>query len=565
MSFTRWLTNHLGLPYRPASRRKIPAVRPGFRPTLEALEARWLLSAGALDPTFGGGGVASPATTIHGFVGGVAVYPNAGAATDGDVVAAGTILTNNAHDFTVVRYTKTGTPDSTFGTQGEVITPFNSYANTQAQAVVIQGDGKIVAVGYAGQTKLPGNYAFALARYTTSGSLDKTFGKNGQVLTNFHATPTNPVYYAQAYAAVLQPADGKIVVAGITNSTGVFFVDNSIALARYNPDGSLDSTFGSGGKVITPHTTIPGSMVDPMDQYGETEVLSMALQADGKILVGGYTVVSSSSEEAFFARYSSTGTLDTTFGNNGIVTLPVVSGSLGAGIVYSVGHMAVEPSGEIVVTGWGRQMALLQSNGTLDTGFGTNGMVATPFSGPVALEPNGQIVVSDSSQVARYVPSGALDPTFGTGGVVTLPSGAYGDDLYHALAIQPDGKIDVVGGAGPAQYPTTLIVARLLPSEPEIGSFTASFDPVMSGTNTTLTASSITDGNPNATITQVTFYYYDSTYTQHVLGYGTQTNPGIWTLNDTVALSTGTYMIYAQTEDSYGVFGDPIALTLQVL
>ena len=80
----------------------------------------------------------------------------------------------------------------------------------------------------------------------------------------------------------------------------------------------------------------------------------------------------------------------------------------------------------------------------------------------------------------------------------------------------------------------------------------------------TLTASNITDGNPGSTITQVAFYYFDSVGAKHVLGYGTQTSPGVWTFNFTVNLTSGTYTLYAQAEDSYGVFGDPLALTLQV-
>jgi hypothetical protein len=109
-----------------------------------------------------------------------------------------------------------------------------------------------------------------------------------------------------------------------------------------------------------------------------------------------------------------------------------------------------------------------------------------------------------------------------------------------------------------------VLLSRYLPSESEIGSFTANPNPVTAGSVTTLTASNITDGNANSTITQVAFYYYDSTGTKQILGYGTQTSPGVWTFNFTVNLTPGPYTIYAQAEDSYGVFGDPLALTLTV-
>ena len=96
---------------------------------------------------------------------------------------------------------------------------------------------------------------------------------------------------------------------------------------------------------------------------------------------------------------------------------------------------------------------------------------------------------------------------------------------------------------------------------PQIGSFSASPSRVAAGSSQTLTASNISDANPGATITQGALYYYDSTGTKQVLGYATQTSPGVWTLPITVNLSPGTYPVFAQAEDSYGIFGDPFAIT----
>ena len=118
-----------------------------------------------------------------------------------------------------------------------------------------------------------------------------------------------------------------------------------------------------------------------------------------------------------------------------------------------------------------------------------------------------------------------------------------------------------------ARLPLTLTGARrpsLNAAGPQIGLFTASPNPVTSGGNTTLTASGITDGNPSSTITQVTFYYIDSSGTQQVLGHVNQASPGVWTLNLTVRLASGTYALYALTQDNYGALGDPLALTLLV-
>jgi hypothetical protein len=171
------------------------------------------------------------------------------------------------------------------------------------------------------------------------------------------------------------------------------------------------------------------------------------------------------------------------------------------------------------------------------------------------------------SQVARLNVDGSLDASFGTGGMVATPIGSFNnspDGQFNAVAIQPDGKIVAAGYTCFANNEAVFSLARYLPSEPEVGSFTASPSPVTSGSSTTLTASNITDGNAGATIRQVTFYYYDSTGTKQVLGYGTSDGLGDWALSFTVSLAPGTYTLYAQAEDSYGAFGDPCALTLTV-
>ena len=107
-------------------------------------------------------------------------------------------------------------------------------------------------------------------------------------------------------------------------------------------------------------------------------------------------------------------------------------------------------------------------------------------------------------------------------------------------------------------------MARFLPSAPQVGSFAASAYTVSSGSSVTLTASNISDGNPGATVTQVAFYYVDGSGNQQLLGYGTQTSPGVWTFSFTVSLAPGSYTLYAQATDSFGAVGDPVALTLTV-
>jgi hypothetical protein len=168
--------------------------------------------------------------------------------------------------------------------------------------------------------------------------------------------------------------------------------------------------------------------------------------------------------------------------------------------------------------------------------------------------------------VARFNNDGSLDSSFGSGG--TSSSGLrQGIPFDHAVTLEANDDIVETGTtflSSPTGPIAAFAVARYLPSEPEIGSFTASPNPVPHGTVTTLTASNLTDANPGATITQVAFYYIDSTGTKQVLGYGTADGLGDWTFTLTVNLAPGTYTLYAQAEDSYGVFGDALALTLTV-
>jgi uncharacterized delta-60 repeat protein len=175
---------------------------------------------GELDATFGTGGVTGVPSFVEVLV----------RQSDGKLVAVG----GNTQDFALTRYEADGSLDPTFGSGGTVLTDF-AGGNDRAQAAVFQPDGKIVAVGWAGGTPS----RFALARYNPDGSLDPTFGTGGKVATAFAMN-------ADARSAVLEP-DGQIVAAGaVARDT----VQAALALARYNPDGSLDASFGTSGTVL---------------------------------------------------------------------------------------------------------------------------------------------------------------------------------------------------------------------------------------------------------------------------------------------------------------------------
>jgi uncharacterized delta-60 repeat protein len=278
--------------------------------------------------------------------------------------------------------------------------------------------------------------AFAALTYpiiAAPGDLDVAFGSGGIIRTAIG----NSNDYANSVA--IQP-DGKIVVVGNAYNGANY----DFGLVRYMPDGSLDSAFGTGGKVTT--------AVDS----GEDKGNSVAIQSDGKIIVAGSS--HNGTKKSFaLVRYFSNGMVDTGFGTNGKAITDIGSSSA---IAYSV---ALQPDGKIIAAGesstsghYNFALARYMPDGSLDSGFGTNGSVTTSFGSStstgwsLALQPDGKIVVageySNAVALARYLPAGLLDPEFGTGGKVTTSIGGMYDSA-NSVAIQPDGKIVVAGNA----------------------------------------------------------------------------------------------------------------------
>jgi uncharacterized delta-60 repeat protein len=545
--------------FRPSRRTELTT----FRPRLEALDDRCLPSGGVLDPTFGSGGIVS--TNVGGlnrsFA--VATYPSAGTANDGKVVAVGeadiTQGKNSYPEFAVARFNLDGTLDTTFGSghNGEVTTILTSVQQGGiARDVAIQPDGKIVVAGYSF------NGDFALVRYNANGSLDTSFGANGTgvVLTSVVKNSTD-----QAYSLGLQ-SDGKIVVAG------VIFGSSNLALVRYTAGGLLDSSFGAGGKLTSQFAVNLGSgSVNWVDLALDTSPLDPNA---GKIVV--VTRVANQTE---VVRYNTGGSLDASFGGGaGYETLSNLRASP---------SVAIQSNGDIIVAGLDASLGIgldrLNPDGSFDATFGSGGIVVadppanTSYSPrDVTIQSNGQIVVAgfystttqigQSFLVARFNSAdGSLDTSFGTGGIASSGTNNVTDTV--GVALEPDGRIVVVGTIVNTGGFT---LARFVAAGPSVGSFTASPNPVTAGSDLTLTASNITDANPGATVTQATFYVdsngdgvLDSGDT--LLGYGTQISLGVWTYTFTVNLAPGTYTLFAQAEDSYGVFGDPFATSVQVI
>ena len=386
-------------------------------------------AAGDLDTRFGHAGVVvTDFSTTEDYSLAVKVQP------DGKIIVAGYSGIYPDFHSALVRYARNGRLDSTFGTGGKVVATFDSSGD-DLNAIALQADGKIVAAGSIHGT------AFLLARFNADGSVDQTFGDNGSVQTTF-GDPT-----AGAGDAVLQ-ADGKIIVAGVSGA-GPYSELNDFALARYNADGSLDQSFGTGGKVIT---HFPG-----VTNTGSTATC-VALQPDGKLVVGGTYKNEGTPHQFALARYNSNGTLDSTFGQSGKVMTFV-----GAGDAFSFA-LVLQSNGRIVLAGYsytqGHDFSLVGygSNGTLDSTFGNGGFMATDFSGAsddiayaMTMQSDGKLVVGGRTGdypsfdfgVARYSSDGQLDQSFGTGGKVTTDIGSA--DYGYAVALQRNGKFVLAG------------------------------------------------------------------------------------------------------------------------
>ncbi|MBE7495334.1 MAG: hypothetical protein HS117_10330 [Verrucomicrobiaceae bacterium] len=244
------------------------------------------------------------------------------------------------------------------------------------------------------------------------------------------------------YALAIQ-GDSKIVVAG--NSSGN---DTGIRLARYNPSGNLDTTFGTNGTVIT---------------ILNTELKDMAVQSDGKLVVVGSGVVAGNKDFAI-VRYDENGTLDSQFGTGGIVTTPIgLNHDYGQSVaIQSDGKLVVAGSGIPSVSGQDFALARYLANGSLDPGFGNGGIVTTAISTgddwakSVVIQGDGRLVVAGNSatsglsgdfELVRYNANGSLDNSFGSGGKAIVSLGAVKVSC-HSLAMQADDKLIVAGNAG---------------------------------------------------------------------------------------------------------------------
>lgn len=410
---------------------------------------------GCLDSTFGGIGFVS--TDVGLSTRAVTVQP------DGKIVTAGygrLPNTNTSTDFVVVRYNSDGSMDTSFGDldplnpplrRGYVVTYITDNGDSPND-LLLQPDGKIVVVGSAGTGEM------VTVRYNIDGTLDGAFGGGGKVLVSFGGRQ------AAVGRGVVQQADGKLILAG----NGSVQSSRQFALARLNSDGSLDSSFGTGGKL----------MVNPSGaKGGDNTAMGVALQrvpaitGEERIVLSGQSRTSGqANNEWTLMRFKPNGATDTTFGTSGIVKTSFF------GFGDSAMSVATDSSNRIVATGYtytgdGSQCgAYIQDaavvryteNGALDGSFGGGKHTLDVYGGrdepyQLALQTDGKIVIvgfsmsSDTTVhhilVARFNVDGSLDTSFGPSGNGVVTTAANNDQTHgYSMALQPwDGKIVVVG------------------------------------------------------------------------------------------------------------------------
>jgi uncharacterized delta-60 repeat protein len=460
----------------------------------------------------------------------------------------------------IVRMNPDGSLDTSFNKTGSVDLPvgYDSGAST----VALQPDGKILVGGtaYANPRAYqpPYDSEFAVARLNSNGTLDTTFASKG-IFT------WNRTQNSDAVNALVVLGDGSIAVVGSSNH----LADPGLVF-KLSASGALVSSFGSSGAAL-------------FALNSGTQLNGIAVAPNGDLIVSGNSYTDTTWSHwvgVLLAANPSTGRLDTNFNNGqgwvadvfpGGTTTTLYAVTIQGNSIVAAGkydYNTNDANGTIYEYSLVSRHSL---SGALDSQFASGGYFTTSGFGytNVAVEPDRSLVVAgnyyDGSgeplQVVHLTADGHLDGSFGGAGTGFNSIQGMNSQGAHGLAIDAGGRIVVSGttssGANQALF------ARLTPPEAMIGSFTASANTVQAGSTETLTASNIT-ANGGATITQVTFYYYDSTGNQVILGYGTQTSPGVWTFTFTVNLATGTYTLYAQAEDSDGVFGDLATLTLLV-
>jgi uncharacterized delta-60 repeat protein len=382
---------------------------------------------GSLDPTFGNGGK---------------VLTPGGGATDAILQPNGDIVVSNG--IGLARFLPTGKLDTTFGSGGMADAGFTGGEGRTG--IALQPDGKIIWVGSQANPSFPpfGTFSFAVARFNANGTLDTSFGSGGHASVEFFAPPLQG---AQEFAdaAVVQP-DGKILVAGSARQGQIRFAPIQGALARFNANGTLDTTFGTGGRILS--SSLPNG------------ITALGLDAAGDIFTLPIRAEFSPSGQAE-ALTPAAITASSSGGSS--VFLP--SGQ----VVQANGVQPVRLDGDIQVQRFNADGSLASASPAFDYSGAAGVDSARDSAGAVAVQANGQAVVGGAHflstslfGLARVNPDGTLDARFGNGGVLTTTIN--GNDDVQAILIQPDGKIIAVGNStNNATGQSFIALARYIP------------------------------------------------------------------------------------------------------
>jgi len=388
---------------------------------------------GALDPNFGVGGVVIQSTPLI-------TVANVEQQSDGKTVAVGEVNgSNGTLDFGVTRFNADGSLDTTFGQAGTVTTDFNG-GNDVPIGSAIQPDGKVLVLGTTYNVANPNDSSFALARYNSDGSLDTTFGNGGLVVTSFAATGATSSDIAESMTL---SSNGLIGVCGRSNANGT----NDFAEAVYNPNGTLDTSFGGTGKVLTDFFGGDDSAYDIGFDPRNGDIVS----------VGRAAIPSTGQVEFAAVRYLPDGSLDPKWGKAGKVFTSI------NGIDDEAYGVAIGAKGYVVATGASAFMSggtvssapatvEYTASGALDKSFGIGGIITTQLSQPgvaneVQINSNGGVLIAGGTtpslssvnpsdiqvDVVQYTAKGRLDPTFDGGQPVILNFGAANPALAHTF------------------------------------------------------------------------------------------------------------------------------------
>lgn len=499
-----------------------------------------------LDVTFGDGGVVQ--TLVQGLS---SVANDLVIQPDGKMVVAGEVRVGTQNQFCLVRYNTDGTVDTNFGQNGFVAGVYG--LSTKFTGIAIQNNGQIVATGIMFDEG--GEYKAVVARYTTGGVPDNTFGTNGFVkLANMDNAEK-----------ILIQNDGKFVLGG--------YINDKFGLSRVNADGSIDATFGENGYVQS----------DLLDEGGvirNSYIIDLALQNDGKIVAVGFMSSTSYSDLAV-ARYNADGSLDNTFNGSGFVAV-----HYGHGADFGT-TVKIQPDNKIVVGGhkefeevegvpeYDIVVTRFNTNGTPDESFGNNGVTLiravseTNYMSDIALQNDGKIVftgqVISQSQTkydivtGRLNSDGTLDPSFGNAGIKIYDIAEGSIEQIKALELNDNGNILLAGYLTQGEYTTRQIIVMrmhgvmqtLLPSVAVEFSnvaqttYTASFTPNSVCQSYTFVAMSLAD------VAQF-LPWFGGSMTAMIKQFG-MTKAGPYVHNFTEMVPNTDYYVYTICKDANGV------------